>query len=292
MACHADGAARQGLDRLVAGNLGPAWNPTVDTTHPAPALEVNLPLIECTALSRSYGEAELHDGSPPRRPALVEASFSIERGEFVAVVGPSGSGKSTLLNLLGGLDHASSGRIVIDGIDLSNAGEDALDLHRRDRVGFVFQSFHLNPRRTAVENVMLPLVFSPRPGHEARATALRRLREVALEPLADRPVSTLSGGQRQRVAIARALVRDPSLLLADEPVGNLDASTGKEIVDLLRTINRKQGVTIVAVSHDALLLEACARVLELDEGRLRESSGRNHTRIISPPSQGAPKEKS
>lgn len=255
--------------------------------HPTLHPEAPLPLIECTALSRSFADATTQDN---RRPALVEATFSIERGEFVAVVGPSGSGKSTLLNLLGGLDRATAGRIVVDGVDLSNAGEEMLDAHRRDRVGFVFQSFHLNPRRTAVENVMLPLIFAPRPEQDARATALQRLREVALDALADRAVSTLSGGQRQRVAIARSLVRNPPLLLADEPVGNLDATTGKEIVDLLRTINREQGVTIVAVSHDALLLDACARVLELDEGRLCESTGRNHTRVISPPSAPAPKE--
>lgn len=270
---------------------GPLWRGTITLlgTHAYPALlvEVLLPLIECTALCRSFPDAAAQGQD---RPALVEATFSIERGEFVAVVGPSGSGKSTLLNLLGGLDRATAGRIVIDDVDLSNAGEHALDAHRRDRVGFVFQSFHLNPRRTALENVMLPLVFAPRPGEDTRAVALQRLREVGLDKLAVRAVSTLSGGQRQRVAIARSLVRNPPLLLADEPVGNLDATTGKEIVELLRTINREQRVTIVAVSHDALLLEACARVLELDEGRLRESTGRNHTRIISPSSPPVPKE--
>jgi len=247
-----------------------------------------LPLIECSHLCRTFSEGasrstdESVEGASTRRPALADATFTVERGEFVAVVGPSGSGKSTLLTLLGGLDRPTTGRLVIDGVDMSNATEAELDRHRRERVGFIFQSFHLNPRRTALENVLLPLVFAPSGEASAADLARRRLEQVGLAPLADRPVSTLSGGQRQRVAIARALVRNPSLLLADEPVGNLDAGTGREIVDLLRAINRDQGVTILAVSHDALLLEAAGRLLEMREGRLLEGGAASHTRAISP----------
>jgi ABC-type lipoprotein export system ATPase subunit len=240
-------------------------------------------LIECKDLCRSF-----RDPTAPqeRRAALVDVTFQIERGEFVAVVGPSGSGKSTLLNLLGGLDVATSGELRIDDVDLSHATERELDAHRRDRVGFVFQSFHLNPRRTALENVTIPLVFSAAPNAVERGR--RRLEEVGLGGLAERPVSTLSGGQRQRVAIARALVHDPSLLLADEPVGNLDAATGKEIVDLLVHINRTNGVTVLAVSHDAMLLRAARRMLELAEGRLQVHSSTRHLRGIAALDPGDP----
>lgn len=220
--------------------------------------------IQCQDVSRCYtsGQGECF--------ALLNVSFAIEAGEFVAVVGPSGSGKTTLLNLLGGLDRATDGAIVIDGLDLCRASEHDLDAHRRDRVGFIFQSFHLNARRTAMENITLPLAFSPHGSRSAPDThpAPRCLHDVSLAPFADRRVSTLSGGQRQRVAIARALVRNPSLLLADEPVGNLDAAAGRDIVELLLSINREKEVTIIAASHDEMLLSAATRTLELRDGRL------------------------
>ncbi|MBM3460835.1 MAG: ABC transporter ATP-binding protein [Armatimonadetes bacterium] len=198
---------------------------------------------------------------------LANLDLTVEAGEFVAIAGPSGTGKSTLLNLLGGLDRPDGGRVVVAGVDLATAPEAALDAHRRDRVGFIFQSFHINPRRTALENVLLPLVFAPLEEDEDRV-GRARLREVGLEALADRPAATLSGGQRQRVAVARALIRKPPILLADEPVGDLDAATGAEIVALLEGINREQGVTIVSVTHDVALLRAASRRLGLEQGRL------------------------
>lgn len=246
-----------------------------------------MPLIDCNALSRSFDDSTAQNSC---RIALDDVSFTVERGEFIAVVGASGAGKSTLLNLLGGLDRPSGGALRVDGLDLRAASERDLDAHRRDRVGFIFQSYHLNPRRTAIENVMLPLVFAPRAriSAEPRLLAAQRLREVSLEALVDRRVSTLSGGQRQRVAIARALVMSPPLLLADEPVGNLDAATGKEIVDLLVSINRAQQVTILAVSHDEMLLRAATRVLELREGRLTVHAGLDSLRSIAALSENVP----
>jgi len=235
-------------------------------------------------------QAPLADSPKRRRMALIElrdvrrrfptdggshavlqgVDLDVEAGEFVAVVGHSGSGKSTLLNIIGGLDRADAGSVTVEGVSLSGASDDDLDAHRRDRVGFVFQSFHVNPRRTSLENVLVPLVFGPVAGADDRALGLERLRRVGLEAFADRPVSTLSGGQRQRVAVARALVRSPRVLLADEPVGNLDAATGSGIVALLQEINRAGGVTVVTVSHDRMLLDAASRVLTMRDGQLTE----------------------
>ncbi len=230
----------------------------------------SMPIIKLTRVSRIF-EAE-----PPQR-ALRDVDLSIEAGEFVVVVGPSGSGKSTLLNVIGGLDCPNAGEVEVDGIDVSHANADELDRLRRHHVGFVFQSFHLNSRRTALQNVELPLLFadSSRP---PAAAALECLRWVGMESMARRPVSTLSGGQRQRVALARALVGAPPVLLADEPVGNLDAATGADIVELLSRLNRDQGVTILAVSHDAHLMGAASRVLEMVSGELREVSSSSHAR--------------
>ena len=220
------------------------------------------PLIRLEGVSRVYG------ASVELRPALHDVTLDVASGEFVAVVGPSGSGKSTLLNLLGGLDRPTTGTVRVGDLDLGKASEAALDLHRRTCVGFVFQSFHLNPRRTALDNVAIPLLFSGVERNEARKAALACLEQVGLADLAVRPVSTLSGGQRQRVAIARAFVHAPSLLLADEPVGQLDASTGGAVVELLARLHDERGVTVVAVSHDRMVLEAASRTIRLLEGRL------------------------
>jgi putative ABC transport system ATP-binding protein len=247
-----------------------------------------LPIIELHQVDRSYrlhGSAAPSSSSPsdeaprPSSGAVIEASYtvlrglelSVESGELVAIVGPSGSGKSTLLQLVGGLDRADRGSVRVAGQDLGTASPHQLDLHRRSTVGFVFQAFHLNPRRTALDNVLLPLVFAPLDGVDERAWGLELLGRVGLAGFEHRLASQLSGGQRQRVAIARALVRKPRILLADEPVGNLDADTGRDIVALLSRLNRELGLTIVAVCHDHMLLEAATRTLYLRDGVLCEA---------------------
>jgi putative ABC transport system ATP-binding protein len=200
--------------------------------------------------------------------ALRGVDLSIARGEFVALVGPSGSGKSTVLNLIGGLDRPTSGQVWINGTELSESDERTLTRHRRQHVGFVFQSFNLLPRLTAEENVALPLMFSDVPERERQARARALLERVSLgQRLRHRPTE-LSGGEQQRVAIARALVGQPALLLADEPTGNLDTTTGAEIMALLKELNQEGGLTLVVVTHDPEVAAFADRVVTLRDGRV------------------------
>jgi putative ABC transport system ATP-binding protein len=200
--------------------------------------------------------------------ALRGVDLEIARGEFVALVGPSGSGKSTVLNLIGGLDRPSEGEIWIDGKELSARDEKTLTRHRRQHVGFVFQSFNLLPRLTAEENVALPLMFGGVPEKERRARAKELLEQVGLaERLTHRPTQ-LSGGEQQRVAIARALVGQPALLLADEPTGNLDTTTGVEIMHLLKELNQEHGLTLLVVTHDPEVAAFADRVVRLRDGQV------------------------
>ena len=198
---------------------------------------------------------------------LAEVSLGIARGESVAIVGPSGSGKSTLLGLLAGLDVPSRGRVCLDGVDLGSLDEDARAQLRAEKLGFVFQSFQLLPSLTALENVMLPLELAGR--GDARTEAERVLERVGLGQRLRHYPAQLSGGEQQRVAIARAFASGPSLLLADEPTGNLDVHTGSRIIQLLFDLNREQGTTLVLVTHDAELARRCDRTLQLREGRLQ-----------------------
>jgi len=200
--------------------------------------------------------------------ALDSVRFDVAAGEMVAVMGPSGSGKSTLLHLLGGLDQASSGSVRVDGVELTGLADDALTRVRRDKIGFIFQFFNLLPTLSAFDNVALPLRLRRKPAAEVRATASRFLHLVGLAPRAEHLPDELAGGECQRVAIARALVMAPRVLLADEPTGNLDSKTGSEILDLLRSINREIGSTLVMVTHDAGAAAACDRILKLQDGRL------------------------
>ena len=200
--------------------------------------------------------------------ALRDVDLTIARGEFVALVGPSGSGKSTVLNLIGGLDRPTSGQVWINGTELSASDERTLTRHRRQQVGFVFQSFNLLPRLTAEENVALPLMFNGVPEKERRARARALLERVGLGPrLAHRPTQ-LSGGEQQRVAIARALVGQPALLLADEPTGNLDTVTGAEIMALLKELNQERGLTLLAVTHDPEVAAFADRIVKLRDGQV------------------------
>jgi ABC-type lipoprotein export system ATPase subunit len=216
-----------------------------------------VPLLRFNRVSKSYASV----------PALVEVSFDVERGEFVALVGRSGCGKSTLLNVAGAMDFPTSGEVVLDGVVTSSLGEAALTLLRREKVGFVFQSFQLLASLSVVENVELPLLLARRP--RARESALDRLRQVEMEDYAARLPYQLSGGQMQRVAIARALVHSPALLLADEPTGNLDSHTGTEIMNMIRDFNQQLGMTIVMVTHERALAERYAqRLIFLADGKL------------------------
>ncbi len=202
--------------------------------------------------------------------ALRGVSITVGAGEFVALVGASGSGKSTLLTMLGGLDRPTTGRVLVQGVDLAQADERALTRHRRERVGFIFQRFELLPRLSAWENVAMPLMFAGVPPAARRARAEALLAQVGLAERMTHLPSQLSGGEQQRVAIARALVHDPLLLLADEPTGNLDSRTGTAILDLLQRLNREQGLTLIVVTHDMEVAGYAGRVVRLRDGAISE----------------------
>ncbi|MCC6206674.1 MAG: ABC transporter ATP-binding protein [Gammaproteobacteria bacterium] len=201
---------------------------------------------------------------------LRDIQFSIMSGEAVAVLGASGSGKTTLLGILAGLDTPSTGTVLIEGVDLFALDEEGRAAVRREAIGFVFQSFHLLPTLTAVENAMLPLELAGRA--DARAQAEQLLGRVGLERRLRHYPRQLSGGEQQRVAIARAFATRPRLLFADEPTGNLDLATGRRVIDLLFEINREQGTTLVLVTHDDTVAARCTRRLLLDGGRLRDAA--------------------
>jgi putative ABC transport system ATP-binding protein len=200
--------------------------------------------------------------------ALRGFNLEVARGQFVALVGPSGSGKSTFLNLVGGLDRPTSGELWVNGEELSASKEKALTEHRRRRVGFVFQSFNLLPRLSALENVALPLMFVGASEQERLDRAQELLRQVGLTDRLDHRPTQLSGGEQQRVAIARALVSHPAIILADEPTGNLDTATGAEIMALLRNLNREQGVTLLLVTHDLDAAGFADRIIHLRDGQI------------------------
>jgi len=200
--------------------------------------------------------------------ALAGVDLRVRHGEFVAVAGVSGSGKSTLLHLVGGLDRPTDGQVWVDGVELGSAGEAELTHHRRRRVGFIFQTFNLLPRLTALENATLPLMFAGVPRREREAQARALLEQVGLGHRLDHYPTQLSGGEQQRVAIARALVHDPAVILADEPTGNLDTQTGAGILTLLRQLNRERGVTVLLVTHDPAAAGVADRVIHLRDGRV------------------------
>ncbi|WP_420641185.1 ATP-binding cassette domain-containing protein [Candidatus Leptofilum sp.] len=216
--------------------------------------------------------------------ALRGVDLSIEPGEFVALVGPSGSGKSTLLNLLGGLDRASAGELWLNGTALHTATEADRTLHRRQRIGFIFQSFNLLPRLTAVENVAIPLMLSGVGVDEREARAKALLKKVGLGHRLDHYPTELSGGEQQRTAVARALIHNPSLILADEPTGNLDSKTGEEVMALLQELNREQGITLIVVTHDEEVAAYADRIVKLRDGDIVEEvagSGRSSNPAVA-----------
>ncbi len=201
--------------------------------------------------------------------ALADINLSINKGDFVAIVGPSGSGKSTLMHILGLLDHATSGTYELDGHDVSNLGENTLAGIRNKKIGFVFQSFNLLPRTSALDNVALPLIYSGIGNKERLERAEEALLEVGLEEkLASRP-NQLSGGQQQRVAIARALVTNPEIILADEPTGNLDSKNGEEIMKLFHHLN-KNGKTIILITHEPNIAKHAKKHIHIRDGRISD----------------------
>jgi putative ABC transport system ATP-binding protein len=216
-------------------------------------------LIACQDLVKTYrlGEMDVH--------ALRGVSLTIDAGEFVAVMGASGSGKSTLMNILGCLDVPTSGTYVLEGTDVSTLGENRLAEIRNSKIGFVFQNFNLISRTTALENVQLPLFYRGIQAHEQKTLALRALGRVGLDDRARHHPAQLSGGQQQRVAIARALVTNPSIILADEPTGNLDSQASREIMETLTQLNR-EGITIILVTHEADIAAYARRVITMKDG--------------------------
>ncbi|MGQ9682378.1 MAG: ABC transporter ATP-binding protein [Anaerolineae bacterium] len=219
------------------------------------------PLIAIRDVAKRYRP------EPGATAALYNVSLDIAAGEFVAIVGPSGSGKSTLLNLIAGLDRPTSGKVFVQGHEISALGEEALSRWRSCAIGIVFQFFQLLPTLTARENVMLAMELAGRHCGERREQAQKRLEAVGLAGLADHLPSELSGGEQQRVAIARALANDPPILLADEPTGNLDSATGERIITLLSSLHQ-QGKTIVLVTHEAALAARATRRVEMRDGRI------------------------
>jgi putative ABC transport system ATP-binding protein len=222
------------------------------------------PMVEVEDVWRSFGSG------PTAVHALRGVSFAVGRGELTALRGRSGSGKTTLLNLVGGLDAPTSGRITLDGADLAGMDEAGRLALRRDRIGFVFQSFGLIPILTAAENVGVPMRLRkvPTEQREDRVEALLSL--VGLADHAQQRPTEMSGGQQQRVAIARALANEPALIIADEPTGQLDSETGRSVMELLRKVVRSEGVTVLVATHDPQLMELADRVVELRDGHIVE----------------------
>jgi putative ABC transport system ATP-binding protein len=213
---------------------------------------------------------KVYDLGEVRVEALRGVDVRVERGEFVAIMGSSGSGKSTFLNIVGCLDRPSTGRYLLDGVDLSQMSSDQLAEVRNKKIGFIFQSFNLLARTSAVDNVELPLLYSGTDSRDRRARALAALKATGLEGRAEHQPSQLSGGQQQRVAIARALVNQPSIILADEPTGNLDSQTSNEIMGIMQTLNDQQGITIMLVTHEPDIAQYAKRIILFKDGLVIE----------------------
>jgi putative ABC transport system ATP-binding protein len=200
---------------------------------------------------------------------LKDVNFSMEEGEYVAIMGPSGSGKSTLMNIIGCLDQATSGTFILDGKDIRSCSENEMADIRLHKIGFVFQSFHLMPRQSALSNVEMPLNYAKVPKKERRERAIKALERVGLSDRVDFKPNQLSGGQMQRVAIARAMVNNPRLLLADEPTGALDTKSGEQVMELFKKLN-EEGVTVLMITHDPDIAAHANRVVSIRDGILQE----------------------
>lgn len=217
-------------------------------------------MLECKGIKKNYRNGEVET------MALKGISFFIEKGEFVAIIGPSGSGKSTLMHILGALDTPTAGKYLLDGKEVSQMNEDELSELRRDKIGFVFQSFNLLPRTTVLRNVTLPLLYSGIPAKEREEKARQSLKQASMEESKFSNLSNqLSGGQMQRVAIARALINNPAIILADEPTGNLDTKTSRIIMQTFQRLN-DEGHTIVIITHEKEIAACAARIISIRDG--------------------------
>ena len=223
-------------------------------------------LVRCQDLQKSFVKGR------ERVEVLDGINLEIQEGDFLALMGPSGSGKTTLLNLIGGLDHPSGGAVQVGGVSLNEMSARQLAKWRAENIGFIFQFYNLLPVLTAQRNVELPLLLTPLSGRQRKANAATALKIVGLEDRARHKPGELSGGQQQRVAIARAIVADPTLLVCDEPTGDLDRETADEILSLLEALNQEHGKTIIMVTHDPKAAERAAQVLRMDKGRLAQEA--------------------
>ncbi len=221
-----------------------------------------MPLIEVKNLKKSY------DSDGAGTPALRGVNFSVGTGEFVAVMGPSGSGKSTLLHILGFLDRQSTGEYFFEGRAIDEYSDDELALVRNKKMGFVFQTFNLLPRMTTLENVELPLVYAGVPEKARRKIAEQAVEDVGLKHRLHHESAKLSGGEKQRVAIARALVNDPAVIFADEPTGNLDSESGRQIMEIIRNLNQTHGHTVILITHETYTANYAERVIKLLDGEI------------------------
>jgi putative ABC transport system ATP-binding protein len=240
--------------------VGSARVPASSTTPSSPS-----PIVRLRDVTKSYG------AGAARTPVLRGVSFDVDRGEFVALVGQSGSGKSTLLNIIGGLDQPDAGEVEVLGVDALKCSDTRRAAMRNQSIGFVFQAFNLLDHLTVLGNVILPAAFARGPDN-ASDRGREALRRVGMSDLAGRRPGELSGGQKQRVAIARALFNSPTLLLCDEPTGNLDSETGKEVIDFFRELNAKDGVTLLIVTHERRVSSVARRVIAMRDGMLVETS--------------------
>jgi putative ABC transport system ATP-binding protein len=229
---------------------------------------VNAPVIHIENAHKIYntGEVEVH--------ALRGVSLEVNQGEFVAVMGPSGSGKSTMMNIIGCLDRLTSGRYLLDGIDVSTLSKNQLADIRNQKIGFVFQSFNLISRTSVLDNVILPMIYAGLPVPERQRRARQALASVGLSEKERSMPNQLSGGQQQRVALARALANEPSLILADEPTGALDTKTSEEVMAIFKRLNREKGITVVLITHEADIAAYAERVVRFRDGQICEESAR------------------
>ena len=223
-------------------------------------------ILEVKNLCKTYGKGETEV------KALNNVSFSVDKGEFVAIIGPSGSGKSTLLHILGGVDVPTSGSVIINGEDISKLNETALAIFRRRQIGLIYQFYNLIPILTVEENLTLPLRLDGRKPDERQTEYL--VKTLGLENRLDHLPNQLSGGQQQRVSIGRALINNPALMLADEPTGNLDSENSKEIVSLLRKFNKEQNQTVIIITHDERIALAADRIIDIEDGKIKRDEVR------------------
>lgn len=245
----------------------------IETPEPSTPRGERAVIIRTLGLEKSYGEGEA------TTYALRGVDSAIYRGEFISVMGPSGSGKSTYFNMIGGLDSATKGRILIDEVDVAQLSAVELAFLRCQKIGYIFQSYNLIRYMTALENVTVPMSFAGVPPEEARRRGMELLELVGLgDRWSHRPVE-MSGGQQQRVAIARSLCNLPSILLADEPTANLDLHTGQEVLDILQRINKERKVTIVCSTHDHRLLKVCDRIMWVRDGRVERVENAENIQI-------------